>query len=87
MQVRHSTYIDFAVPVGGGPYLCHLLCIVVNGRNCPLGHGVTLGEANVRSRRPGKPVIGDRVILGPGCKVIGGASASAMTRWWHQTQL
>lgn len=77
MQVRHSTFIDFSVRIGGGLYLGHLLCIVVNskcviGRNCTLGHGVTLGNTNTRSRTPGTPVIGDRVYLGPGCKVIGG---------------
>jgi serine O-acetyltransferase len=77
MQVRHSTFIDFSVSIGGGLYLGHLLCIVVNskcviGRNCTLSHGVTLGQANSRSKHPGNPVLGNRVYLGPGCKVVGG---------------
>ena len=77
MQVRHSTFIDFSAQIGGGLYLGHLLCIVVNsksviGRNCTLSHGVTLGNTNARSKTPGTPFIGDRVYLGPGCKIIGG---------------
>ncbi len=76
-QVKYSTEIDFASRIGHGLYLGHLLCIVVNtrsviGRNCTLGHGVTLGMTNARSKHPGCPVIGDNVYLGCGAKILGG---------------
>lgn len=76
-QVKYGTYLDFACKVGPGLYLGHLVCIVVNskaviGRNCTLSHGVTLGQTNARSKRPGCPVIGDRVYLGCGSKILGG---------------
>jgi serine O-acetyltransferase len=42
----------------------------VIGRDCNLSHGVTLGQAN-RGPRAGAPVVGDRVYIGPGAKLIG----------------
>lgn len=76
-QVKYGTYINFASQIGPGLYLGHLVCIVVNsqsviGRNCTLSHGVTLGQMNSRSKRPGCPVIGDRVYIGCGSKILGG---------------
>jgi serine O-acetyltransferase len=49
--------------------------IVVNseariGRNCNLGHGVTLGKTN-RGERAGVPVLGDRVWVGAGARIVG----------------
>ena len=44
---------------------------VVIGRDCNINHQVTIG-AKYGGKTPGVPVIGDRVYLGPGCKVIGG---------------
>ena len=78
-QVKYGTYVSFESEIGAGLYLGHLVCIVVNtqtviGRNCTLGHEVTLGQTNARSRRPGCPVIGDNVYIGCGAKVIGGIS-------------
>jgi len=76
-QVKYTTYISFESSIGPGLYLGHLLCIVVNtqtviGRNCTLGHGVTLGQTHARSKHPGCPIIGDNVYLGCGAKIIGG---------------
>lgn len=76
-QVRYGTYINYESKIGPGLYLGHLVSIVVNtqtviGSNCTLGHGVTLGQTNARSKHPGCPVIGDNVYLGCGAKVIGG---------------
>ncbi len=73
----YGTYISYESNIGPGLYLGHLVCIVVNtqtviGRNCTLGHGVTLGMTNARSKRPGCPVVGDNVYLGCGAKIIGG---------------
>jgi serine O-acetyltransferase len=44
---------------------------VVIGRDCNINHEVTIG-AKFGGRNPGIPVVGDRVYLGPGCKIIGG---------------
>ncbi len=76
-QVRYGLYLSFASRIGPGLCIGHPCCIVANsqtviGSNCTLGHGVTLGQANARSRHPGCPVIGDRVYLGCGCTIIGG---------------
>ncbi len=35
-------------------------------------HGVTLGQTHERSKHPGVPVIGDRVYIGCGAKILGG---------------
>lgn len=76
-QVRYGVYLDFSTQVGPGLYLGHLNGIVINrraviGSNCTLSHQVTLGITHERSRHPGCPVIGDRVYLGCGAKVLGG---------------
>lgn len=76
-QVKYGAYISFESNIGPGLYLGHLCCIVVNtrtviGRNCTLGHGVTLGQTNARSRQPGCPVIGDNAYIGCGAAIIGG---------------
>lgn len=77
MQVKYAAYIDFASQIGGGLYLGHLCFVVANtrcviGSNCTLSHGVTIGKTHDRSKRPGIPVIGDRVYLGCGAKILGG---------------
>ena len=46
---------------------------VVIGRDCNINHEVTIG-VKYGGKNPGVPVIGARVYLGPGCKVIGGIS-------------
>lgn len=44
---------------------------VVIGTDCNINHGVTIG-VKYGGKNSGVPVIGDRVYLAPGCKVIGG---------------
>ena len=44
---------------------------VLIGRDCNINHEVTIG-VKYGGKNPGVAVIGDRVYLGPGCKVIGG---------------
>jgi serine O-acetyltransferase len=77
MQVKYGVYIEFATQIGAGLYLGHMNSIIVNtrsviGANCTLSHGVTLGQTHQRSQHPGVPVIGDRVYLGCGSKILGG---------------
>ncbi len=75
-QHKHGVWIPPTTKVGPGLFLEHLGNIVVNGRavigkNCNLGHGVTIGQSN-RGARQGTPQIGDNVFIGPGAKIIGG---------------
>ena len=46
---------------------------VVIGDDCNINHEVTIG-VKYGGKSPGVPTIGDRIYLGPGCKVIGGIS-------------
>ncbi|SKB05754.1 serine O-acetyltransferase [Prosthecobacter debontii] len=76
-QVRYGAYIDFMTEIGPGLYLGHLVSIVVNrrtviGANCSISQGITLGQTNARSKRPGCPSLGDRVYIGCGAVVVGG---------------
>jgi len=43
------------------------------GNNCNLSCGVVIGET-FRGKRRGVPVIGDKVYIAPGAKVIGGVT-------------
>ena len=77
MQVKYAAYIDFSTSIGAGLYLGHLCFVVSNtrceiGENCTLSHGVTLGQTHHRSKNPGVPIIGNRVYLGCGAKILGG---------------
>jgi serine O-acetyltransferase len=74
--VRFGISIPYNTRVGPGLYIGHYGGIVVNheaviGRDCNINHQVTIG-AKYGGKNAGVPVIGDRVYLGPGCKVIGG---------------
>ncbi len=79
LRARHRYGFELApsCEIGGGLLLsAHPGGITVNpevriGRNCNLFHGVTIGRAYGGSA-PGVPVLGDRVWVGPGAKVVGG---------------
>jgi serine O-acetyltransferase len=78
--LRHYSYkfgifIPFDAPIGVGLYIGHCGDIHFNacaqvGSNCNISQGVTLGQAN-RGKNKGYPIIGDRVYIGPGAKVVG----------------
>lgn len=75
-SIKYGISIPYNTRVGLGIYIGHYGGIVINnetiiGRDCNINHGVTLGMT-YDGKNPGVPVIGDRVYLGPGCKVIGG---------------
>jgi len=77
-SVRYGISIPYNTRIGSGLYIGHHGGIVINngvviGHDCNINHGVTIG-VKYGGRSPGVPVIGDRVYLGPGCKVIGGIS-------------
>lgn len=68
--------IPYNTRVGPGLYIGHYGGIVVSheaviGADCNINHQVTVG-VKCGGKNAGTPVIGDRVFLGPGCKVIGG---------------
>lgn len=74
--LRYGISIPYNTRVGPGLYIGHHGGIVVHdgvviGRDCNINHEVTIG-VKYGGRNPGMPVIGDRVYLGPGSKVIGG---------------
>jgi serine O-acetyltransferase len=61
--------------IGPGLYIGHFGEVIVNGdavlgNNINLSQGVTIGVAG-RGERRGNPVIGDRVYVAPGAKLIG----------------
>ena len=66
--------------IGPGLYISHFGNVIVSprarlGRNCNLGHGVTIGSGG-RGEKDGAnlegvPVIGDRVYVGPGACLFG----------------
>jgi serine O-acetyltransferase len=77
---NHTTYkygiwIPLETEIGEGFYIGHFGGIVVHenariGNNCNISQGVTIGRAN-RGKRVGYPIIGERVYIGPGAKIIG----------------
>ena len=74
-EVKFGLSVPHVTTIGPGLYFSHFGGVVVNGRavigkNCNLGHGVTIGQAN-RGSREGAPTIGDNVFIGPGAKIIG----------------
>ena len=80
LVLQHYVYkfgidIPHTTQIGPGFYIGHFSGIIVNGksiigRDVNISQGVTLGRANRGSRR-GTPVIGDRVYIGPGVKIVG----------------
>jgi serine O-acetyltransferase len=77
---HHYSYkFGFQIPscttIGPGFYIGHFGTIVINGeavigKNCNIGHSVTIGQAN-RGKNKGCPVIGDKVWIGTGSVIVG----------------
>jgi len=85
MLLRARYKYGFAIPeymeIGPGLFLnrfggFYFHGDTVLGSNVNVTHGVVLGYMN-RGRNRGAPVIGDRVFLGSGAKVIGGINVGA----------
>lgn len=83
LLLRHYSFklgisIPFRTKIGSGFYIGHFGGVIVHpsaiiGKDCNLSQGVTLGRTN-RGEKQGAPVIGDRVYIGPGVKIIGAIS-------------
>lgn len=75
VQATTGIYLSPNADIGPGFYIGHFGQIFVGpgcvfGRNCNISQGVTVGVAR-RGGNWGTPVIGERVYLAPGCKIIG----------------
>jgi serine O-acetyltransferase len=75
--IEMTTGVDLppATTVGNGFYVGHFGGIIVTdaaviGENCNISQGVTIGMSG-RGENRGAPVIGNRVYMGPGAKIIG----------------
>jgi serine O-acetyltransferase len=80
-EIRYGLSVPCRTCIGPGLYFSHFGGIVVNadariGRNCNVGHGVTIGQAN-RGKRQGVPTIGDNVFIGPGAKIFGNVTVGS----------
>ena len=74
-EIKYGLSVPCKTCIGPGLYFSHFGGVVVNanariGRNCNIGHAVTIGQAN-RGKRQGFPTIGDNVFIGPGAKIFG----------------
>lgn len=74
-RYQYLTGIDLPVgtTVGEGLLFAHFSCIIINnktviGDHCTIFQGVTIGS--IRGRE-GFPVIGDRVVIASGAKILG----------------
>ncbi len=75
-ETKFGISISDVVNIGSGLFIGHFGGIVVHddtviGRDCNISQGVTIGITN-RGERKGVPIIGDRVYIAPGAKIIGG---------------
>jgi serine O-acetyltransferase len=74
-QYKYGISIPFETQIGSGFYIGHFggifissLCVI--GRDVNISQDVTIGRT-VRNGIPGSALIGDRVYIGPGAKVVG----------------
>jgi serine O-acetyltransferase len=75
LSMKLKVFMDPLGDIGPGLYLGHPFMILINwrvkiGRDCSIGHEVTLGSHS-RGERKGCPEVGNRVYIGPGSKIIG----------------
>jgi serine O-acetyltransferase len=74
-SLKYGISIPAETRIGPGFYIGHHGGIVVSplcriGRDCSISQGVTIGVTTRGSRR-GAPVLGDRVYVAPGAKIVG----------------
>lgn len=74
-SIKYGIIIPYQTTIGKGLYIGHFSCIVVNpnsiiGENVNISQGVTIGQKN-GGLKSGYPVIGNRVYIAAGAKVIG----------------
>ncbi len=75
IEITTGISISPDATIGSGLYIGHFSGVFVGrgcvlGENCNISHGVTLGIAR-RGGKWGVPIIGDRVYIAPGAKIVG----------------
>jgi serine O-acetyltransferase len=74
VRLLHRVEISQRAHIAPGLYLGHAATILIGpttiGANCSVGHNVTIGYG-VGAQRPGLPVIGNDVWIGPGATLTG----------------
>lgn len=76
IEIITGINIPNVTSVKRGLYIGHYGQIIINseaqiGENCNLSQGVTIGE-KIGGKRPGVPIIKDRVYIGPNAIIFGG---------------
>lgn len=79
LKSRHHIDIHPSVSIGPGVRMVHAFCIVIGAGTRIGSSAVIFGQALMGKSRPDlpgerMPVIGDRVLLGAGCRVLGAVS-------------
>lgn len=73
-DVVNGIWISRDAEIGRGLYIAHPGCVVIGpakiGANCNIGNSVTIGK-NGRGEREGVPLVGDRVVISVGSRVLG----------------
>jgi serine O-acetyltransferase len=74
LEATTEMFIDAQAEIGEGLYIGHSGGTHINneaviGRNCDIGHQVTIGTSAMG--RKGSPQLGDQVYVGAGAKIIG----------------
>lgn len=74
VEVTTGISIAERATVGRGFYIGHFGGVIVGaatlGDHCTISHGVTIGRSG-RAGEDGRPLLGDRVWIGPGAVVVG----------------
>jgi serine O-acetyltransferase len=75
VEIMTGISLPFTAIIGKGLYIGHFGGIILShnaalGEYCNISQGVTIGQAG-RGGQQFSPIIGDRVYIGPGAKVIG----------------
>lgn len=75
VRFAYHADIPYNTQIGGGVYIGHPYCIVINGKavigkNVNIHKGVTIGQEN-RGKRKGAPTIGDCVYIGINSTIVG----------------
>lgn len=74
IEIYSGISLSTQARIGGGLYINHFGSIFVGasilGENCNLSHEVTIGVAG-RDQKRGLPIIGNRVYIGAGAKILG----------------
>lgn len=74
-MIKFGIEIHPRTQIGYGFYIGHFGGIVINerviiGNNCNISQGITIGQINFGDKQ-GTPIIGSRVYIAPGAKIIG----------------